>query len=197
MKQHLKTPSPDVSSKDSGLWSPLSITLLWTPTSGLLVYCPATVNPTNELAQWIKCQLPIGSTLKYFFCTHTHGDPFLGLPILEEHFPELKAYAAKAVVEGIDQQYSPEIRDAVWASTFAASKDGSSLPSVGSDFNALVSSNQLDLEGHSLKLYDVPHGDTHANLFIHVHELDLVLAGDIVHNDDCHRWLGKASNAEK
>ncbi|KAF5646381.1 metallo-beta-lactamase superfamily [Fusarium sp. NRRL 52700] len=192
-----KTQSPDVSSKDSGFWSPLSITLLWTSTSALLVDCPATVNPTHELAHWIKSQLPMGSTLKYFICTHAHGDHFLGLPILEEHFPGLKAYATKAVAEGIDQQQSPQIRDTVWANTFAASTDGSCLPSVGSDFHSLPSSNEVDLDGHLLKLYDVPHGDTHANSFIHVPELDLVVAGDIVYNEDCHQWLGEASNAEK
>ncbi|KAF4503064.1 metallo-beta-lactamase superfamily [Fusarium agapanthi] len=83
-----KVPSPDASSKDSGLWSPLSITLLYTPTTALVVDCPAT-------------------------------------------------------------------------------------------------------------LYDVSHGDTHANSFIRVPELNLVVAGDIFHNGDCHPWLGEASSPEK
>ncbi|KAF5703476.1 metallo-beta-lactamase superfamily [Fusarium globosum] len=192
-----KVASPDASSKDSGFWSPLSITLLYTPTTALVVDCPATVNPTRELAEWIKSQLPQGSTLKYFVCTHAHGDHFLGLPVLEEHFPGLQAYATKAVAEGIDLQQSPEIRDAVWANTFLPSKDGSGLPDAKSVFLALPTSNEFNLDGHLLKLYDVSHGDTHANSFIHVPELDLVVAGDIVYNGDCHQWLGEASSPEK
>ncbi|KAF5555300.1 metallo-beta-lactamase superfamily [Fusarium napiforme] len=169
-----KAPSPDASSKDSGLWQPQSITLLYTPTTALVVDCPATVNPTRELAEWIKSQLPLGSSLKYFVRTHAHGDHFFGLLVLQEHFPGLQAYATKAVAEGIDLQQSPE-----------------------SVFRALPTSNEFNLDGHLLKLYDVPHGDTHANSFIHVPELDLVVAGDIVYNGDCHQWLGEASSAEK
>ncbi|KAF4952763.1 hypothetical protein FGADI_6516 [Fusarium gaditjirri] len=191
------TSSPDASSKDSGLWSPLSVTLLYTPTTALVVDCPATINPTQELAEWIKSQLPMGSTLKYFVCTHAHGDHFLGLPVLEEHFPGLQAYATKAVAEGIDQQQSPEILSAVWAKTFPPSKDSSGLPDAKSVFQALPISNELHLDGHLLKLYDVSHGDTHANSFIHVPELDLVVAGDIVYNSDCHQWLGETSDHEK
>ncbi|KAF5583626.1 metallo-beta-lactamase superfamily [Fusarium pseudocircinatum] len=142
-----KAPSPDASSNDSGLWQPQSITLLYTPTTALIVDCPATVNPTRELAEWVKSQLPLGSTLKYFICTHAH--------------------------------------------------DGSGLPDVKSVFQALPTSNEFNLDGHLLKLYDVSHGDTHANSFIHVPELDLVVAGDIVYNGDCHQWLGEASSAEK
>ncbi|KAF5617838.1 metallo-beta-lactamase superfamily [Fusarium sp. NRRL 25303] len=192
-----KAPSPDVSSGDSGLWSPLSITLLYTPTTALIVDCPATVNPSRELAEWIKSQLPLGSTLKYFVCTHAHGDHFLGLPVLEEHFPGLQAYATKAVAEGISVQQSPEILDAVWAKTFPPSKDGSGLPDAKSVIKALPTSNEFNIDGHLLKLYDVSHADTHANSFIYVSELDLVVAGDIVYNGDCHQWLGEASSLEK
>ncbi|KAG5796262.1 hypothetical protein H9Q69_004688 [Fusarium xylarioides] len=192
-----KVLSPDTSSKDSGLWSPLSITLLYTPTTALVVDCPATVNPTQELAEWIKSQLPLGSTLKHFVCTHAHGDHFLGLPVLEEHFPGLQAYATKAVAQGIDVQKSPEIMDAVWAKTFFSSKDGSCLPDARFVLQALPTSNEFNLDGHLLKLYDVAHGDTHANSFIHVPELDPVVAGDIVYNGDCHQWLGEASSSEK
>ncbi|CCT69225.1 related to Zn-dependent hydrolases, including glyoxylases [Fusarium fujikuroi] len=192
-----KVHSPDASSKDSGFWSPLSITLLYTPTTALVVDCPATVYPTRELAEWIKSQLPPSSTLKYFVCTHAHGDHFFGLPVLEEQFPGLQAYATKAVAEGIDLQQSPEIRDAVWANTFLPAKDGSGLPDAKSVFQALPTSNEFHLDGHLLRLYDVAHGDTHANSFIHVPKLDLVVAGDIVYNGDCHQWLGEASSSEK
>lgn len=48
-----------------------------------------------------------------------------------------------------------------------------------------------------VRVHDVPHGDTHANAFVHVPALALVVAGDIVYNRDCHQWLGEASTQEK
>ncbi|KAF5616772.1 metallo-beta-lactamase superfamily [Fusarium tjaetaba] len=192
-----EAPSPDASSKDSGFWQPQSITLVYTPTTAPVVDCPATVNPTRELAEWIKSQLPLGSTLKYFVCTHAHGDHFFGLPVLQEQFPGLQAFATKAVTEGIDLQQSPEIMNSFWEKIFFRSGNGSGLPDARSDFQALPTSNEFNLDGHLLKLYDVSHGDTDANSFIHVPELDLVVAGDIVYNGDCHQWLGEASSSEK
>ncbi|CAG9975062.1 unnamed protein product [Clonostachys byssicola] len=189
--------SPDPSSRDAGLWSPLSITLLYTETSALLVDCPASIKATHEVAVWVKSQLSASSTLKYFICTHAHGDHFLGLPVLEEHFPGLKAYATQSVVEGINQQQSPAIMDALWKKNFPPSEDGTGLPEAKSVFEALPGSNEFIIDGHMLTLHDVSHGDTHANSFIHVPELDLVAAGDIVYNGDCHQWLGEASDTQK
>ncbi|KKF92361.1 Arsenate reductase glutaredoxin family protein [Ceratocystis platani] len=139
--------TPDTSSTDTGLWSPLSITLLYTDTSALLVDCPASIKATHELAAWVRSQLPANSKLRYFVCSHAHGDHFLGFPVLKEHFPELEAYATQAVAEGIDEQQSSAMIENLWAK--------------------------------------------------HVPELDLVVAGDIVYNGDCHQWLGEASNPAK
>ncbi|KAI8682260.1 Lactamase-B domain-containing protein [Fusarium sp. Ph1] len=159
--------------------------------------CPASVKATHELAAWVKSQLPTGSALKYFVCSHAHGDHFLGFPVLQEHFTELKGYATRAVAEGIDQQQSPTVIEGLWAKNFPPSEDDTGLPDARSTFKALPRSNELFLDGHLLKVYDVPHGDTHANSFIHVPELELIVAGDIVYNGDCHQWLGEASNVEK
>ncbi|KAL2886087.1 Arsenate reductase glutaredoxin family protein [Ceratocystis lukuohia] len=189
--------TPDTSSTDTGLWSPLSITLLYTDTSALLVDCPASIKATHELAAWVRSQLPANSKLRYFVCSHAHGDHFLGFPVLKEHFPELEAYATQAVAEGIDEQQSSAMIENLWAKLFPPSTGDLGLPETRATFKTLAKSNELDLDGHLLKLHDVPHGDTHANSFIHVPELDLVVAGDIVYNGDCHQWLGEASNPAK
>ncbi|KAL2671606.1 hypothetical protein Neosp_014196 [[Neocosmospora] mangrovei] len=77
------------------------------------------------------------------------------------------------------------------------SEAGTGMPAARVEFEALPSSNEVDLDGHLIKLYDVPHGDTHANSFVHLPELGLVVAGDIVYNGDCHQWLGEAATHEK
>lgn len=189
--------SPDPSSKDAGLWSPLSCTLLYTTTTAILVDCPASVAPTTELASWIKTTLPAGCRLKYFIASHAHGDHFLGLPVLQEIFPSITATGTGSVVEGIAQQYAPPSYEGLWKPAFPPAEAGTGLPEAKVDFVALPPSNEIDLDGHLVKVHDVPHGDTHANSFVHVPELGVVVAGDIVYNGDCHQWLGEACTQEK
>ncbi|KAI8713703.1 Lactamase-B domain-containing protein [Fusarium sp. LHS14.1] len=189
--------SPDPSSKDSGLWSPLSCTLIYTPTTSVLVDCPASIAATRDLASWIKSTLPAGCTLKHFIATHAHGDHFFGFPVLKDFFPSITAIATKSVVEGVESQYAPELYDGLWKVHFPSAEAGTGMPEARTEFVALPPPNEVDLDGHLIKLYDVPHGDTHANSFVHLPELGLVVAGDIVYNEDCHQWLGEAATYEK
>ncbi|RSL63821.1 hypothetical protein CEP53_004309 [Fusarium sp. AF-6] len=189
--------SPDSSSEDSGLWSPLSCTLIYTTTTAILVDCPASIAATAEVASWVKSTLPAHCTLKYFIATHAHGNHFFGFPVLKDFFPSVTAVATKSVVEGVDSQYAPELYDGLWKVHFPPAEAGTGLPATKAQFVALPPSNEIDLDGHLIKLYDVPHGDTHANSFVHVPGLGLVVAGDIVYNGDCHQWLGEAATQEK
>jgi hypothetical protein len=83
----------------------------------------------------------------------------LGLPVLEEHFSGLKAYATKRVVERINQQQSPAIMDALWKKNFPPSDDGIGLPEAKPVFKALPESNEFIIDGYMLRVYYVPHGD--------------------------------------
>ena len=47
-----------------------------------------------------------------------------------------------------------------------------------------------------MKAYDVIQGDSQANSFMHVPDLDLVVAGDLVYGD-CHQFLVEANTKEK
>ncbi|KAF9640027.1 metallo-beta-lactamase superfamily protein [Lasiodiplodia theobromae] len=198
-------PSPDPSSPDTGLWSPLSCTLIYTSTTAILIDCPATVAATNELASWIKRTLPPTCTLKHFIATHAHGDHFLGFPVLQQHFPSIVATATAAVIRGIAQQYEPATYDRLWKPAFPpGAPDGTGLPEAApAVFEPLPTSGELELQDGDdgqhviVRVHDVPHGDTHANAFVHVPALSLVVAGDIVYNGDCHQWLGEASTQAK
>jgi glyoxylase-like metal-dependent hydrolase (beta-lactamase superfamily II) len=189
--------APDASSKDAGLWSPLSCTLIYTPNSAVLVDCPPSIAATTELATWVKSTLPAGCALKHFIVSHAHGDHFLGFPVLQDIFPGVTAIATQSVVEGVSHVYSPPLYEGLWKQHFPASEAGTGLPSAKADVSALPQSNELDLDGHLIKVYDVPHGDCQANSFVHVPEIQLVVAGDIVYNGDCHQWLGEASTQKK
>lgn len=134
--------------------------------------------------------------MRYFIPTHAHGDHFLGLPVLQEAFPSIAGVGTQLVVGGIAHQHSPEVYDGLWLAAFPPSDAGTGLPAAKAEFTALAT-NELHVDGHAVRLHDVPHGDTHASSFVHVPDLDLVVAGDIVYNGDCHQFLGEAGTAEK
>lgn len=191
-------PSPDPSSPDSDLWSPLCCTLIYTNSSAVIVDCPPSIAGTRNLAAWIKGTLPVGCTLKLFLATHAHGDHFFGFPVLEEHFPGIQAVASRYVVRGVEAQYAPELYEGLWKVAFPSSPSGNGLPERRVDFKALPESNNIFLDdGNFIKVHDIQYADTHYSSFVHVPDLDLVVAGDIVYNGDCYQYLVEANNAER
>lgn len=184
-------PSPDTSSPDSGLWQPLSCTLIYTPSTAIIIDCPTTIPATRDLAAWIKGTLPEGCTLKLFLTTHAHGDHFFGFPILQDNFPGIQAVASRYVIEGVDSQYAPEIYEGLWKVGFLG------LDERRVDFKALPESNEIDLDGTIISVHDIQHADTHNSSFVHVPSLDLVVAGDVAYNGDCYQYLAEANNAER
>ncbi|KAK1975802.1 beta-lactamase-like protein [Colletotrichum cereale] len=190
--------SPDPSSKDSGYWSPLCCALIYTPTTAILVDFPPSVDATDELASCVRSTLPPGCVLKHFVASHAHGDHFSGFPGLKSAFPSVTATGTKSVVEGVAQQYSAQTYKDMWEGTFPPDEAaGTGMPEAKAEFVYLPPSNEIGLDGHLVKAYDVPHGDTHANSYLHVPDLGLVVASDIVYNGDCHQWLGEADTQEK
>lgn len=192
-------PSPDPSPPDSGLWSPLSCTLVYTPSSAVIIDCPPSIAATRDLAAWIRGTLPAGCALGLFLATHAHGDHFFGFPVLEDHFPGIRAVASRYVIEGVEAQYAPELYEGLWKVGFPPSPSGTGLPERRVEFQPLPESNQIDLggDGQVIKVYDVQHADTHYSSFAHVPSLGLVVAGDIVYNGDCHQYLVEADSAER
>ncbi len=54
-----------------------------------------------------------------------------------------------------------------------------------------ASGDHLTLEGHDLKIVEVGHADTDNNTVLHVPDLELVVAGDVIYNG-AHMWLGES-----
>ncbi|KAK4504231.1 hypothetical protein PRZ48_005147 [Zasmidium cellare] len=170
-------------------WSPTSLTLIHTAKSAIVVDTSATVPQTEEFADWIEQTAP-GKQIKYFFTTHAHPDHFMGFPVLQKRFPGIKAVATSKVLEGIWPMYTPNWAK-LWQGFFPNQVDATKH-----EWEALPASNELDLDGHVLKAYDVVQGDSSANSFLHVPSLDLVVAGDLVYGD-CYQYLAEANTKEK
>jgi glyoxylase-like metal-dependent hydrolase (beta-lactamase superfamily II) len=170
------------------VWSPISITLVHSPTSAVLVDTAISIEENEKLVDWIEQTIP-GKTLKYIFITHAHGDHFLGLPILLSKFPSAKAVATTKVVEGCAEQLVPT-SFARWSNFFPRQLASDQIPPT-----ALPPSNMFEIDGHEFHAVDVEHSDTHATSFLHVPSLRLVAAGDIVYGD-CHQSLRQAETKE-
>jgi glyoxylase-like metal-dependent hydrolase (beta-lactamase superfamily II) len=170
------------------VWSPISITLIHSPTSAVLVDTAISIEENEKLADWIEQTIP-GKTLKYIFITHAHGDHFLGLPILLSKFTSAKPVATFKVVEGCKEQLAPT-GIARWSTLFPGQLAANQIPPT-----ALPDSNIFEVDGHKFHAIDVEHSDTHATSFLHVPSLRLVAAGDIVYGD-CHQFLRQTETKE-
>ena len=172
------------------LWSPTVITILHTTTSILICDCPPTIIETTKLADWIEATFPT-KKVKYFFATHAHGDHFFGFPTLETRFQGIVPLATKAVAGSAGEQY-----EGWWGPKWQEFFPDGQLPSKRVVFDPLPENNKFDFEGFELEAHDVQHADTHANSFLHVPALKLVVACDIVYGD-CYQFLVEASTAAK
>ncbi|KIX10502.1 uncharacterized protein Z518_01585 [Rhinocladiella mackenziei CBS 650.93] len=73
--------------KPGAPWSPISSTLVHTPTSAVLVDTPITRSQTADLITWIEQTLHPGAQITYIYITHGHGDHWFGLNMLLKNSP--------------------------------------------------------------------------------------------------------------
>jgi glyoxylase-like metal-dependent hydrolase (beta-lactamase superfamily II) len=172
-------------------WSPISCTLIQGPKSAVLVDTPITIKQTEALAEWIKATLAPGTKLEYIYTTHAHGDHYFGNPVILEQFPGVKFIATAAVAAGIKRTLAASIP--IWQGWFP---DGQILAEEQRVPESLPNTGEFLIDGHSLFGVDVSHSDTEASSFLHVPDLDLVVAGDIVYGD-CYQFLAEANTPEK
>ncbi|RAO73261.1 uncharacterized protein BHQ10_009273 [Talaromyces amestolkiae] len=172
-------------------WSPISCTLIQGSKSAVLVDTPITIKQAEDLAEWIKATLSPGTKLEYIYTTHAHGDHYFGNPIILDRFPGAKCVATASVASGIERTLAASIPR--WQGWFS---NGQILAEKQSVPESLPQTGEFFLDGHSLFGIDVSHSDTDASSFLHVPDLDLVVAGDIVYGD-CHQFLAEANTPEK
>jgi glyoxylase-like metal-dependent hydrolase (beta-lactamase superfamily II) len=175
------------------LWSPTSVTLIHTAHEAVICDAPPNIAETEKLADWIESVIP-HKKLRYFFPTHAHGDHFFGFPVLAKRFPGIQAIATQAVAGGITEQYGDAKYEGLWKKLLPNNQ----LPTEQVSAQVLPASGKFTLENDTVEFhaYDVPHGDTSANSFLHVPALNLIVAGDLVYGD-CYQYLAEANTASK
>ena len=93
--------------------------------------------------------------------------------------------ASAGTIEQMHLQVS--IREVFWDKLWPGQIPPSPVTAV------TVPNNRFTLEGHELVIIEVGHGDTDESSVLHVRDLGLVVAGDVIY-DGVHQYLGESAN---
>lgn len=110
------------------------------------------------------------------YVTHGHGDHWFGAIPLLQRFPGAAVRATKGTTELMAAQNQTEFRANFWDQIFPGQ-----IPDGELEIN-VVDEHGLELEGTRLLPVEVGHTDTDATTMLHVPEIGLLVAGDVVYN---------------
>lgn len=160
------------------LFSPMASTLVYGDEDAVLTDPGLTSDQAQVLGEWVAAR---GRNVTDIFVTHGHGDHWFAAGLLAERFG-----ARVVATEGTIAQMKAnvEARPFVWDKVYPG------IPP--SPITAVtVPDNRLSLEGHELRIVEVGHTDTDDTSVLHVPDLEIVVAGDVIYNG-VHMYLGES-----
>jgi glyoxylase-like metal-dependent hydrolase (beta-lactamase superfamily II) len=166
---------------DRRMFSPLSVTLLYGEHDAVLVDPPLTRGQAEEVASWIQAR---GRNLTRIFATHGHGDHWFTADLLADRFGA-EVVASAGTIE--QMRHNVAIREGFWDKLFPGQIPDTPVTATTPE------GNRFELEGHELRIVEVGHTDTDETSVLHVPDLDLVVAGDVIYNG-VHQFLVEAKD---
>jgi glyoxylase-like metal-dependent hydrolase (beta-lactamase superfamily II) len=189
-------PLPDGSTR---MWSPITSTLIMGRHDAVLIDPPLTTTQAAEVGDWIVAS---GRELRQIYITHGHGDHWFGAIPLLQRFPGVIVAATKGTAELMKTQNEPQFRADFWDRVFPGQVPAGQLEVT------VVDERGFELDGVALVPVEVGHTDTDATTMLHVPEMGLLVAGDVVYNGvhlyltesggvtGIDEWLAALDNAE-
>jgi glyoxylase-like metal-dependent hydrolase (beta-lactamase superfamily II) len=163
-------PLPDGSTR---MWSPITSMLITGKHDAVLVDPPLTITQAAEVGDWISTS---GRNLRYIYITHGHGDHWFGAIPLLHRFPGASVLATSGTQDLMTAQNKPEFRKEFWDKVFPGQ-----LP-TGEITVSVVDATGFELEGVPLLPIEVGHTDTDDTTILHIPDIGLIVAGDVVYN---------------
>ncbi|KOG71231.1 metallo-beta-lactamase domain protein [Streptomyces antibioticus] len=164
---------------DRRMFSPLSVTLVHGERDAVLVDPPLTTAQAEAVGEWIEAR---GKNLTQIFVTHGHGDHWFTAGVLAERFGAQVVASAGTIKQ---MHHNVAIRAGFWDKLFPGQIPDAPVTA------ATVPDNRFTLEGHDLVIVEVGHSDTDDTSVLHVPDLHLVVAGDVIYNG-VHQFLVEA-----
>ena len=150
--------------------SPVASTLIYGTEDALLTDPAFTTDQANALGDWVASK---DRNLTDIFITHGHGDHWFAAGMLAERFGARVVATATAIAQ---MNGNVATRGLLWDKLYPGLIPPSAVTAV------TVPDDRLTVEGHDLLMVDVGHGDADDNSVLHVPDLGLVVAGDVIYN---------------
>jgi glyoxylase-like metal-dependent hydrolase (beta-lactamase superfamily II) len=159
-------------------FSPQASTLIYGSEDAVLTDPPLTTDQARALGDWVAGK---GRNLTDIFITHGHGDHWFAAGLLAERFGARVVASAGTIAQ---MQANAAARPVLWDKVY----EGIPPTPVTA---VTVPDNRLTLEGHELVIVEVGDTDAEDTTVLHVPDLDLVVAGDVIYNG-VHMYLAQA-----
>jgi len=158
--------------------SPVASTLIYGSEDAVLTDPAFTADQAQALGDWVAAK---GRNVTDIFVTHGHGDHWFAAGLLAERFGA-RIVASAGTIE--QMHASIALRPLLWDKVYPG------IPPA--PITAVtVPNNRFTLEGHDLVIVEVGHSDTDDTTVLHVPELELVVAGDVIYNG-AHLYIGES-----
>lgn len=168
-------------------WPPSTSSLIWDDGGGcVLIDCLITTTEAAGLVEWIKAR---GRMPDLVYITHPHADHMMGLSTIVEAFPNASPIALADSIAAMEGQISEAAMQA-WSSFFPNQLPASPIAPKA------MSGTTFAIGKAVATVMPVGYTDTDRSTVVHVPELSLIVAGDVVYNDT-HMWLQGSTPATR
>jgi glyoxylase-like metal-dependent hydrolase (beta-lactamase superfamily II) len=161
-------------------FSPMASTLIYGREDAVLTDPGMTDEQARVLGDWVATR---GRNVTDIFITHGHGDHFFAAGLLARRFGARVVATETAIAQ---MHGSVAARPLLWDKLYPGLIPPSEVTAV------TVPDGRLQVEDHDLLMIDVGHGDADENSVLHVPDLGLVVAGDVIYNG-VHMYLGQSA----
>jgi glyoxylase-like metal-dependent hydrolase (beta-lactamase superfamily II) len=162
------------------VFSPMASTLIYGREDAVLTDPGMTFDQARALGDWVAGK---GKNLTDIFVTHGHGDHWFAAGLLAERFGARVVASPGTIAE---MSRNAAMRPMLWDKVYPGLIPPSPVTAVA------VPDNRFTVEGHELVIVEVGPTDAVDSTVLHVPDLDLVVAGDVIYNG-VHMFLAQGA----
>jgi glyoxylase-like metal-dependent hydrolase (beta-lactamase superfamily II) len=159
------------------LFSPMASTLICGTEDAVLTDPGMTIDQAHALGDWVASK---GRNVTEIFVTHGHGDHWFAAGLLAERFGARVIASAGTIAQ---MEGNAAARPLLWDRVY---KGIPPTPVTA----VTVPDNRFTLEGRDLVIVEVGSTDSEHTTVLHVPDLELVVAGDVIYNG-VHMYLAQ------